>query len=456
MEVRLPEIAEGVDKGEVLTIMVKEGDEVEQDAPLLELESEKATVPVPSPAKGRITKILVRAGQTVKVGQSLVVLEEGDGATPASQPLASDAKPEGGATAESAERNVEDSAEDTTSDSQAEPSAPGEAAPLGGHGEGGGAPQPAPAPAPESGGETSRGAVLPAGPAVRRIARELGLDLSQVRGSGRNGRITVEDLDPYIRSHVATHAGPGAALPRIEMPDFSRWGPVRKERADATRRKISERLSQAWLTVPHVHQFHETDVTSLLAMQKRHKEQVKERGGQLTLTPFLMKAIVIALKEFPQFNCSFDGQSGTIFKKDYWHIGVAVDTEQGLIVPVVRDVDKKNIIELAKEVSELAQRARERKLTIDQLRGSTFTISNLGSIGGSHFTPIVNPPDVAILGVGRARKRPFWNGQMFEPRDLLPLCLGYDHRVIDGAHGARFIVRLGDILENFEATLLGF
>lgn len=416
MEVRLPEIAEGVDKGEVLTLLVKEGDEVEIDTPLLELESEKATVPVPSPVKGRVSKLLVKKGQTVKVGQSLVVLDEGGGA----------AVPDAG-------------------------TVPGEIATSGA-----GVPEPDGASVVPAVVVSARVEAVPAGPAVRRIARELGIDLAGVRGSGRNGRITVEDLDPYIRSHVASRAGAGVALPKMDMPDFSRWGPVREEHADAIRRKISARLSQSWLTVPHVHQFHDADVTELLAMQKRHKEQVKERGGQLTLTPFLMKAVVIALKEYPQFNCSFDSGSGTIFRKDYWHIGVAVDTEAGLVVPVVRDVDRKNILELAREVADLAGRARERKLAVDELRGSTFTISNIGSIGGSHFTPIVNPPEVAILGVGRARKRPVWNGQEFEPRDLLPLCLGYDHRVIDGAYGARFIVRLGEILEGFEATLLGF
>jgi pyruvate dehydrogenase E2 component (dihydrolipoamide acetyltransferase) len=425
-EVKLPELAEGVEKGDVVNILVKVGEAVEVDTPLLEIESEKATVALPSPAKGKIGKILVKKGQTVKVGEPVVLI---DGA----------AEPASAAAAPAPEAKA---AVETAPAAAAEPAVAASAAP-------------AARIAPPA---TISDEQVPAGPAVRRIARELGVDLRLVRGSGRNGRIQIEDLDPHIQGFIARRGGapmmPGMAP--VELPDFSKWGPVRREKIDTLRRKISEKMSQSWVTVPHVHQQHDADITELLALQKRHRDRVKELGGSLTLTPFLLKALAIVLKELPQFNASFDERAGEIVYKDHYHIGVAVDTEAGLIVPVVRDVDKKPIVQLAVELSELAQRTRDRKVGLDELRGGTFTVSNLGGIGGGFFNPIINTPEVAILGVGRSAKKPVWKGEAFEPRDILPLCLGYDHRVIDGADGARFVVRLGEILENFEATFLGF
>jgi pyruvate dehydrogenase E2 component (dihydrolipoamide acetyltransferase) len=436
-EVKLPELAEGVEKGDVVNILVKVGEAVDVDTPLLDIESEKATVALPSPHKGKVEKILVKKGQTVKVGEAVLTLSgvaETDSA-PAKDAPAADEKPAPQPAAKQAP-----AAKEPQVAAQAE--LPKAAAPA----------QRIAPPA------TILDEQVPAGPAVRRIARELGVDLRLVRGSGRSGRIQIEDLDPHIQGFIARRGGapmmPG--MVPVELPDFSKWGPVRREKIDSLRRKISEKMSQAWVTVPHVHQQHDADITDLLSLQKRHRDRVKELGGSLTLTPFLLKALAIVLREFPQFNASFDERAGEVILKEHYHIGVAVDTEAGLIVPVVRDVDRKPIVQLAVELSELAQRTRDRKVGLDELRGGTFTVSNLGGIGGGFFNPIINTPEVAILGVGRSAKKPVWTDGAFEPRDILPMCLGYDHRVIDGADGARFVVRLGEILGNFEATFLGF
>lgn len=422
IEIKLPQLAEGVDKGDVISVNVKVGDEVAEDAPLLELESEKATISVPSPQKGKISKILVKAGDKIKVGQVIVEMEGGNSASaPAAETPPAAAVPP-----------------------------PGPAAPTK-------APK-ASTPELKPVAATVRvGEMVPAGPAVRRIARELGIDLLSVRGSGRNGRITVDDLDAHIQGYIARKGGGGFAAPPVELPDFSKWGPVRREKADNLRKKIAEKMTQSWSTIPHVHQFHEADLTDLLALQKRQKDRVKAAGGALTITIFALKAAAIALREFPQFNASYDPLSQEIIYKEYYNIGIAVDTEAGLLVPVVRDVDKKPVIVLAKELAELSQKTRDRKTSIEDLRGGTFTISNLGGIGGSHFTPIINAPEVAILGIGRSSKKVVVAADgSFVARDIAPLCLGYDHRIIDGAVGARFIVRIAEILENFEATFLGF
>ena len=443
IEVKLPPIADGVDSGDVAAVIVKAGDSVREDDTLIEVESDKATLPVPSPKAGRVTRVLVNQGDKVSVGQVIVVLEES--ADSSTEPVSAGPAPE------TAEPPVKPLSPGFTPREDRpimmdEPPPPPPAAPA--------QPEAAAASALDDHGP------IPAGPAVRRIARELGIDLRRVRGSGRNGRILVEDLDPHIRQYVAARGGaaPGApAIAPVELPDFSLWGPIRTEKASSLRVKIADKLAQAWATVPHVHHHHEADITALAAMQKRYKERVAEQGASLTLTPFLLKAIVIALKDFPVFNASYDPARGEIIYKDYFHIGVAVDTEAGLIVPVVRDVDKKSILQLATELGDLSRRTRERKVSPDELKGGTFTLSNLGGIGGGHFNPIINTPEVAILGTGRGTLKPVFSADgTVQARLMLPLTLGYDHRVIDGAGGARFLVRLVDILENFEATILGF
>ncbi|MGC8841704.1 MAG: 2-oxo acid dehydrogenase subunit E2 [Candidatus Sumerlaeaceae bacterium] len=434
-EVKLPQLADGVEAADVLNVLVREGDIIQPDDPLIELESEKATVAVPSPTGGKVEKLFVKAGDKVRVGETIALIatsaEEGGTAAEAQVSSQENQEEAGGAALKTTAATLVQ-ADTAPHEQPVQPLAPS---------------------------VTTDEDFIPAGPAVRRIAREIGLDLRRVKGSGKNGRILIEDLDPYIEEYVRKRGGQlagGAGVPVPELPDFAKWGPIRRVKIEPLRRKISEHLIQAWLSIPHVHQFHEADITELLALQKRHRERVKQMGASLTLTPFLMKAVVIALKEFPEFNASFDVRNEEIVYKDYYHIGVAVDTPAGLIVPVIRDVDKKTIVELALELADVAQRTRDRKVTLEELRGGTFTISNLGSIGGGYFTPIVNSPEVAILGVGRAAKRlALIEGQVAE-RSILPLCVGYDHRLIDGAKGARFVVRVAEVLENFEATFLGF
>ncbi|MCX7017724.1 MAG: 2-oxo acid dehydrogenase subunit E2 [bacterium] len=464
IEVTLPELAEGISGGDVVSVLVKEGELIEADAPIIEIESEKATVTVPCPVKGRISGILVRPGDKIKVGQTLVLIDQGEnsGAAPA------DSEPTATAPARNDGRIVPDRA--APAPKSVSPAAPVASEPI--------VPAPSP-PAPiklmaddkthmtttETTDTANSRTAVPAGPTVRRIARELGIDLTTVKGSGRNGRIVVEDIDPYIQSAMMKRAGVEAAaasppqtatIASVQLPDFSLWGPIRRQKIDSIRRKIAVHLGQAWAGIPHVHQFHEADITHLIGLQQRYRARVKERGGALTLTPFLIKALVMTLKEFPRFNASFDPQAGEIIFKDYYHIGVAVDTPSGLLVPVIRDADKKSIADLAVELADLSQRTRDRKVVVDELRGGTFTLTNLGGIGGGHFSPIINAPETSILGTGRAVKRAVYRkDDTLEPRTMLPLSLAYDHRVIDGADGARFIVKLADILENFEATCLG-
>jgi len=452
-EVKLPELAEGVSEGDVISVLVKEGDTIAVDSPVIEIESEKATVIVPCTVNGRVSKILVQPGQKIKVGQTIITVEQAgqpgaeQPAAPAS-PAPQTTPPAPQAAAPPPQPVAPPTAEPEPAAPPPAPSAPAESVPAGKPGETKTEPV-----------KSAASEVVPAGPAVRRIARELGVDLAAVRGSGRNGRIVVEDLDPYIQAAMMKRAGVAAPLPSatsIQLPDFSKWGAVRREKIDSTRRQIAAHLSQAWAAIPHVHQFHEADITQLITLQQRYRARVKERGGSLTITPFLIKALVMMLKEFPRFNASFDPQAVEIIYKEYYHIGVAVDTPGGLLVPVIRDADKKSIADLAIELTELSQRTRDRKIGIEELRGGTFTITNLGSIGGGFFAPIINAPETAILGTGRAAKRPqYTDSGTIEPRAILPLSLAYDHRVIDGADGARFIVKLAGILENFEATCLG-
>lgn len=421
VEIKLPELAEGVEKADILKVLVKPGDKVDVETPLVELESEKATIAFPSPASGIVAQVLVKAGDTVHVGQVLIVLD--------------------GQSAEPAAPETEKPA------SKEEPQVPPTSVP-------GEQPRQAPVQFRQASGDQP----IPAGPAVRRIARELGIDLRQVSGSGRYGRIVVEDLDPYIRGYVEKRGGlMGVTGPQApELPDFSKWGPVRREKISSLRRKIAENLTLSWQSVPQVHQFVDADVTRLLEVQKRYKEAAREKGVALTLTPFLLKAIVACLQEFPMFNASYDAPAQDLIYKDYYHIGVAVDTANGLIVPVIRDVDKKSVMELAEELATVSERTRNRQISIDELRGATFTLSNLGGIGGGAFTPIVNVPEVAILGAARAVKRVAVDDEGRPVQcDFMPLCLAYDHRVIDGAEGARFVVRLAQSLELFEGTLFG-
>jgi pyruvate dehydrogenase E2 component (dihydrolipoamide acetyltransferase) len=311
--------------------------------------------------------------------------------------------------------------------------------------------QPIP-PAEDAGVSSGKGAAPAAGPAVHRLARERGVDLHRIQGTGPEGRITEEDVRQVPREAGKTDHAPVEIRP---LPDFSRWGPVRRIPLSSIRRKIGENMAHAWMTIPHVHQFHEADITDLEALRHRYASRFGEQKGRLTFTVFLLKALVHTLKAFPHFSASLDPEVGELILKDYFHIGVAVDTEAGLIVPVIRDVDRKNALELALELDSLARRTRSRQITLDELQGGTFSLSNLGGIGGSYFTPIIRHPEVAVLGAGRAMEKAVFRGGQVIPRTFLPLCVAYDHRVIVGAEGARFISHLAGVLEDFEAILLG-
>jgi len=414
MDVTLPKLAEGADAGTVVNIVVREGDPVELDQTLLELENEKAVAPIPSTGAGKVARIHVEVGQVVSVGQVLVTIDEDGAARPAPAPA---------------------------------PETPAEAPPAA-------PPPPAAAPPEVHVHASSSGAPPPASPAVRKIARELGIDLTRVKGSQRGGRIVMADVRSYIQGlqQLALKPPAPAAEPAgdvFETLDLTRWGPSQRERMSPLRRTIAQRMTESWTTVPHVTQFDDADITDLMEVRKRYAKAYEKAGARLTVTSFAIKAVVSALSRYPAFKTSIDYRAMEIVTRDYVHIGVAVDTEAGLIAPVIRDADKKDLLALSIELDELAERTRQRKLAADEMQGATFTISNLGSIGGSHFTPIVNSPQVAVLGMGRGVLRPLVRDRKVALRMVMPLALSYDHRVIDGADGARFMRELVRYLEDY-------
>jgi pyruvate dehydrogenase E2 component (dihydrolipoamide acetyltransferase) len=426
-EVKLPALGENVAAGDVVDVKVKVGDDVALGQALLEVEAEKSTVEVPSPLAGRIAKILIKRGDKVKTGQTLMTIDGSNG-KPAPQSTQPPRAPTSAPPA-------------ATETPKAQPTAPPPAPP--------GAPV-APAPAvppviaaaPAAAASSTDDAVVPAGPATRKLAREWGIDLGQVPASGPKGRITQEDVKEFVRT-LATGGG-GVRVAAPHLPNFAQWGPVEYVPFDSLRRKTAEQMVLSWTTVPHVTQHDSADVTDIEAFRK----QQEGKGPKLTVTAFVLKACAIMLKQFPRFNASLDLAKGQLVMKNYCHLGVAVDTERGLLVPVLRDVDKKSVYEIGKEMAELAERARLKKLSADDMRGGSFTISNLGGIGGTGFSPIVNYPEVAILGLSRSKLQPVWRDGQFVPRLMLPLSLSYDHRVIDGADAARFTRKLADMLES--------
>ena len=428
-ELKLQPLKENVETVEVDTVNVAPGDVVAKDQPLLVVQADKATLEVPSPVSGRVTKVLVKSGDQVKIGQPYVVIEETDGAGDghAAAPPRPAAANGNGRAAKPVKEAQEPPVE--TDEATAEPAAESP-------------------PQTESKPTARPSADQPvlAGPATRRLARELGVDLRQVSGSGRSGRVMQEDIKAYVRQLSSTGpkpaAGPGVQAP--PLPSFEEWGPVERQKLDAIRRQTARQMSLAWSLIPHVTQHDLADVTNLEAFRK----QQEGKGPKLTVTAFALKAVSILLRQLPTFNSSLDLAAGQLVFKRYYHIGVAVDTEHGLLVPVIRDVDKKSVINLAKELSEVAERGRQRKIQLDEMRGGTFTISNLGGIGGTAFTPIINYPEVAILGLSRSRLQPVVRDGQVVPRLLLPLSLSYDHRVIDGAAAARFTRRLAELLED--------
>lgn len=425
VEFRLPELGENVEKGDLLKVLVSAGDVVSQDQPVLELETEKATLEVPSSVGGRVKQIHVKAGEKVKVGQLIFTLE--GGASPAASAAATaPAATKKAPAAPALQPQPQASAAEVVPSQAAAPAAP----------------EPAPA---VTQGEKR---LVPAAPSVRRMARELGVDIGQVPGTGPGGRISTEDVKAYIKKlNTARRDGGFQTGAPVAMPDFARWGPIERESMRAVRRATASHLSHAWVTIPRVTQHDRADITQIERLRKQHSQKAEAQGGKLTITAIALKVVASALHKFPQFAASIDPEREEIIYKKYRHIGVAVDTERGLLVPVVRYVDQKNIVELSIELAHLAEKARNRKLAPEDMEGGVFSISNLGGIGGTSFTPIVNWPEVAILGMSRSNLEPVYVDGQFQPRLMLPLSLSYDHRLIDGADAARFLRWVAEALE---------
>jgi pyruvate dehydrogenase E2 component (dihydrolipoamide acetyltransferase) len=439
-EIKLPELGENLEGGDVLDIRVNAGDTVQEGQALLEIDAEKSTVEVPSPMAGRVTQMLVKRGDRVLVNQPIALIESGTAAeasTQAKPPEPTEQRAPGPAPKEAATKQIEEPQANKAAIEKQLAAHPPADRPSG---DGPGQATPPGAAVPRDGRR-----LVPAGPATRRLARELGVDLGQVPSSARGGRVTQDDVKSYVRQLAsgAPARGPGP-VQAPPLPDFAKWGAIDRQPMDAVRRKTAEQMSLAWNLIPHVTQHDQADVTDLEAFRK----QQEGKGPKLTVTAFALKAAASALKQYPQFNASLDTAAGQIIFKRYYHVGVAVDTERGLLVPVIRDVDRKSVRELAQELAEVAERARQKKVPVEEMRGGTFTITNLGGVGGTAFTPIVNYPEVAILGLSRARMQPVVRDGQVVPRLILPLSLSYDHRLIDGAAAARFARRLAEMLEN--------
>jgi len=430
-DMKLPEVGEGIEAGTVVAVLVKEGDRVEVDQPVIELETDKAVVEVPSTVAGVVRKIHVKANAEARVGEALLTVDEGgEPAAEKAEAGASEEPPKAEAQPEKAEAATEEPA--TPAEAKPEkPATSPDAKPE--------APQAQGAQAPEADAGGPR--LIPAAPSVRRLARELGVDLRAVVGSGVLGRVSATDVQRYATG------GPGAVRPgavAIEappLPDFSRWGETERVAMSGIRKVTVRTMAQAWANVPMVTHFDEADATRFEELRQRFKGLVEKAGAKLTPTAMLLKVIAVALRRFPDFNASIDVGTQEIVYKKYVNLGTAVDTEHGLLVPVIKQADQKSVVDLAVELGEIAEKARKRKLTPDDMSGGNFIVSNLGGIGGTGFTPIVTPPDVAILGVSRSAMKPVWDAGKgeFAARLMMPLALTYDHRLIDGASAARFL-----------------
>jgi pyruvate dehydrogenase E2 component (dihydrolipoyllysine-residue acetyltransferase) len=474
----LPELGENVTAGDVLRVLVKPGDTVAKDQPVLELETDKATIEVPSSVAGQVRDVKVKEGDKVTVGQAILTVDDGGarGAAAAPAPAAQPPKADGASGANAPAKVPPDSGpEQRVEGSKREAAGDKAAAQTQRAGQAAGAPD-APEPARQKVVDISRPSAdrfrkderndarsgragqetpaaelppAPAAPSVRRIARELGVDVNAVAGSGDGGRISVDDVKAHARRLVEGQARGGAAPE--PLPDFSRWGDIERQPMRAVRRKTAEHLSAVWPAVPHVTQCDLADITALEELRKKHAKEVEAAGGSLTVTAIAVKVVAAALRRYPQFNASIDMAAGEIVFKKYVNIGIAVDTDRGLLVPVIRNADQKNITQLSIELAQLSEKARTRKIALEEMQGGCFSISNLGGIGGTYFTPIVNAPEVAILGISRAAMQPKFENGGFAPRLMLPLSLSYDHRAIDGADGIRF---LRWIVQAFEEPFL--
>ncbi len=434
-DIKIPDIGEKVEKGSVVSVLVAKGDMVELDQAIIEFETEKAVVEIPSPDKGKIVEILVKEGDSLKIGDVIARID--------TESKASDQTVESAPKAPTPTRTQAPVPLPTeVSTKRADMDQPEDVQPIR---------------VGQSSDNEARmrmpvdlmGAPAAASPTVRRLARELGADINAIRGTGPGDRITVDDVKNYVKEVVTGGKGVsvGGSTTR-QLPDFSHWGAVRHEAISNVRGIIAENTSFAWNAIPHVTQFDQADITELEKFRTRHSKRVEELGGKLTITPIIMKVIVEALKLFPKFNASIDTIQKEIVYKDYYHISMAVNTERGLLMPVIRDVDKKSIVQLSVEVKELAEKARNRRVSPEDMEGGSFSISNQGGIGGTNFTPIIFWPQAAILGISRNSLQPVYVDNAWQPRQVLPLSLSYDHRIIDGAEAAEFLRWVAEALEN--------
>ena len=438
-EVKLPELGENITSGDVVKVLVSVGDTVDVDQPLLELETDKASFDVPSTVAGTVKEIKVKEGGQAEVGAVIMVID-GTAAGSATDAGSTDT---GSATAAAQKETaaIEEAKVEAPTKADAPAPATTQAAPPA-------AAPAAPAAKLQAVPGPSQGTPVPAAPSVRMFARELGVDITQVRGSGPGGRIHDDDVKAYAKSIIQRGGATGGTMApaRPALPDFSAYGEIETEEMSKVRRLTAEQMELSW-SIPVVTQHDRADVTHLEKLRKAWAKRAERAGTKLTVTAIALKIAAAALKKFPQFNASIDMAGNRIIYKKYYHLGVAVDTERGLLVPVIRDVDKKNILEISAELQELAGKAREKKIMPDEMQGASFTITNLGGIGGTSFTPIVNSPEVAILGMSRGSIEPVWDGDTFQPRMMLPLSLTYDHRIIDGADAARFLRWIAEAME---------
>ncbi|MBF2052754.1 MAG: dihydrolipoyllysine-residue acetyltransferase [Candidatus Sericytochromatia bacterium] len=426
LDVQVPKLGDNVDSAEVIAVLVAAGDDVSEGQSLIELESDKASVEVPSPVAGKVLSVAIAVGDQARPEQVILSLQT-SGSAPAAQASGSaTSKPAADTPAPAPAPKADPQGVTAPYENQPRPELPA-AEPL------------------------KPGQLVAAAPSVRRFARELGADIQRVPGSGPRGRISLDDVKRYVKGRLqapAASSGSAVAQDVPDLPDFSAFGPVSHEKMSPVRRATARQMQLAWSQIPHVTQFDQADITAAEVFRKQHGKPVEKAGGKLTVTAILLKICALALKRFPQFNASIDVKNEQIVFKQHYHIGVAVDTPRGLLVPVLRDVDKKGLIDLSVEMGQLAGKARDRKTGPEDLQGGTFTISNLGGLGTTYFTPVVNWPQVAILGVGRASMQPVWREGSFEPRLIMPLSVSYDHRLIDGADAARFLRWIAEALEN--------
>jgi pyruvate dehydrogenase E2 component (dihydrolipoamide acetyltransferase) len=422
-EIKLPEIAENIESATVLSILVSKGDKIKKDDNIAEMESDKAAFDLPTDVSGEIKEIKVSVGDEVKVGQVVMTVET-DTDEDEEEEKDKESKEESEADQEKDEKDDTHDEEDVIKKDAADDQE-------------------------EQDHDQPKGKMeVAAAPSIRRLARELGIDIYKVEGTGPGDRITAEDVKAYAKEIARKSIDKASIRDDYELPDFSKYGSIERKPLNSIRKRIADNMQASWQSIPHVFQFDKADITNLETFRKKYGKEAENAGGKLTITAILVKIMAQALKTFPNFNASLDLENDEIIFKNYYHIGVAVDTDRGLLVPVIKDVDRKSIISLATELDEMAKKTRNKKIKPDELQGGNIAISNLGGIGGTNFTPIIYRPNVAVLGVSQTRLEPQYMDGEFKPRQMLPLSLSYDHRAIDGAEGARFLRWFCESLEN--------